>query len=104
MTLRRALLKSQLECKKLKDENEDLEKRLEGLYEERQHIQNEVVSFNQHQGDMHLQLQESQDLLKQSEMDEEAKNRPNIVLQEKFQMGGFYGASEILLTPRKTTV
>ena len=35
---------------------------------------------------------------------QEAKNRPNIPLQEKFQRGfSSLGASEIFMTPRKTT-
>ncbi|CAD7938631.1 unnamed protein product [Amoebophrya sp. A120] len=73
------------ENKTLREENAEFEKRLEALYDERQNIQQEVISFTKQQDSIQEELKQSQELLRQSELERASLRDQYVHVGEKFE-------------------
>eukprot|EP00392_Amoebophrya_sp_AT5.2_P015789 g16005.t1 len=73
------------ENRRLKEANESYEQRLQTLYDERAQIQTEVISFSKQSDGIQEQLKQSQELLRQSEMDRNQLRDQYVHVGEKFE-------------------
>lgn len=74
-----------LENQKLKEDNTELARRLEGFVDEREQIHAEVMDFSRQHGEVNMQLKHSQDLLKRSEIERAELRNQYIYVGEKFE-------------------